>query len=174
MLLGTRLLAQCLLGQECELPPLSAVVMYKFGPWFTLSFGANLILQSSSSRKTFLKIEKAEVLAKEWWKSKSIKFNCCLCFSCLFASLQVWFYCVSSWVHAGLLNHLTSCLLTCFCPEVEWACHAGVVIHCWEFNWDTDLHSEYPNYPSVSFPHMYLAFTAGWGKQLLSCRAALI
>lgn len=112
------------------------------------------------------------MLAKEWWKSRSIKFNCCF-FKCLFASLQVWFYCVPSWVHTGLLNHLTSCLLTCFHPEVEWACHAGVVNCCWEFNWDTDLYCEYQNCPSVSFPHIHLAFNAGWGKQLLSCRAAL-
>lgn len=96
-----------------------------------------------------------EVLAKDLRRSKSITFHYAF-FGCLSANLQIRFYWVSSWVHAGLLNHLTSRLLTCFHPEVEWACYAGVAICCWEFNWNTDLHFEYQNCPSVPFPGIHL------------------
>lgn len=126
--------------------------------WPLISFVMQGKTQSyaAAAEKHFLTpIEKAEVLPKESWKTKSIEFHLAFC-GCLFPNLQLTFYRVSSWVHAGLLNHLTSRLLTCFHPEVEWACHAGVAVWCWEFNWDTDLHFEYQNCPSVLFPGIYL------------------
>lgn len=129
------------------------VNVYRFGIWFLLLCRSKPCPTQQYQQQSISKlIEKGEVLAKELWRSKSITFH----FGCLSANLQNRFYWVSSWVHAGLLNSLTSRLLTCFHPGVEWACYTGVAICCWEFNGDTDLHFEYQNCPSVLFPGIHL------------------